>query len=58
MNINELPWQTLVRKISKTKNLFAQSMLPVYEIMGQTLVIGYPEVIPNPFILVVFLYSI
>lgn len=32
-------------------------MLLTYEIMGQTLVIGYAKGIPNPFIFMVSLYS-
>lgn len=55
MNINKLSVQILMGNICKVKNLFVQSMLLIYRIMRQTLVIGYPESILNPFILVVSL---
>lgn len=47
----------MVGKICENKNLFVQSMLLIYGIRGQTLVIGYPNIIPSPFILVVSLHS-
>lgn len=55
MNINKLSVQILMGNICKVKNLFVQSMLLIYRIMRQMLVIGYLESILNPFILVVFL---
>lgn len=55
MNINKLSVQILMGNICKVKNLFVQSMLLIYRIMRQMLVIGYLESILNPFILVVSL---